>query len=81
MNNIFIFAFAFTFYLPLNFSFVSFFYLFLWISTLVFIYVIRFGGRQVHASEDDGSINHAAVRDLDEDAMRLEQFGTELEGE
>lgn len=42
---------------------------------------IRFGGRQVHASEDDGLINHATVRDLDEDAKRLEQFGEELEGE
>ncbi|CAI8603221.1 unnamed protein product [Vicia faba] len=40
-----------------------------------------FGGRQVHASEDDGLINHATVRDLDEDAKRLEQFGEELEGE
>ncbi|XP_073223932.1 uncharacterized protein [Cicer arietinum] len=40
-----------------------------------------FGGRQIHASEDDGLINHATVRDLDEDAKRLEQFGEELEGE
>ncbi|EEF49443.1 Splicing factor U2AF-associated protein, putative [Ricinus communis] len=40
-----------------------------------------FGGRQVHASEDDGSVNHALVRDLDQDAARLEQFGAELEGE
>ncbi|XP_058770658.1 splicing factor U2AF-associated protein 2 [Vicia villosa] len=40
-----------------------------------------FGGKQVHASEDDGLINHATVRDLDEDAKRLEQFGEELEGE
>ncbi|XP_065866069.1 splicing factor U2AF-associated protein 2 isoform X2 [Euphorbia lathyris] len=38
-----------------------------------------FGGRQVHASEDDGLVNHAHVRDLDEDAARLEQFGAELE--
>lgn len=38
-----------------------------------------FGGRQIHASEDDGLINHASVRDLDEDAARLEQFGAELE--
>jgi len=42
---------------------------------------IRFGGRQIHASEDDGLINHATVRDLEEDAKRLEQFGEELEGE
>ncbi|XP_061342617.1 splicing factor U2AF-associated protein 2 [Gastrolobium bilobum] len=40
-----------------------------------------FGGRQIHASEDDGVINHASIRDLDEDAYRLEQFGAELEGE
>ncbi|KAK7356793.1 hypothetical protein VNO80_16070 [Phaseolus coccineus] len=38
-----------------------------------------FGGRQIHASEDDGSVNHALVRDLQEDAIRLEQFGAELE--
>lgn len=40
-----------------------------------------FGGRQIHASEDDGSVNHALVRDLDGDAIRLEQFGAELEGD
>lgn len=40
-----------------------------------------FGGRQIHASEDDGSVNHALVRDLEEDAARLEQFGSELEAE
>ncbi|CAL0316648.1 unnamed protein product [Lupinus luteus] len=40
-----------------------------------------FGGRQVHASVDDGLVNHALVRDLEEDAKRLEQFGAELEGE
>ncbi|KAG9452887.1 hypothetical protein H6P81_005791 [Aristolochia fimbriata] len=40
-----------------------------------------FGGRQLHASEDDGSVNHAQVRDLEEDAARLEQFGKELEGD
>ncbi|KAL3581737.1 hypothetical protein D5086_016069 [Populus alba] len=38
-----------------------------------------FGGRQIDASEDDGLINHASVRDPDEDAARLEQFGAELE--
>ncbi|KAJ6322522.1 hypothetical protein OIU77_012376 [Salix suchowensis] len=38
-----------------------------------------FGGRQINASEDDGLINHASVRDLEEDAARLEQFGAELE--
>lgn len=41
----------------------------------------RFGGRQIHASEDDGSINHALVRDLEYDAKRLEEFGAELEGD
>ncbi|RVW57507.1 HIV Tat-specific factor 1 [Vitis vinifera] len=40
-----------------------------------------FGGRQIHASEDDGSVNHALVRDLDADAERLEAFGAELEDE
>ncbi|BFG37391.1 hypothetical protein CerSpe_236650 [Prunus speciosa] len=40
-----------------------------------------FGGRQIHASEDDGLINHASVRNLDDDTARLEQFGTELEAE
>jgi HIV Tat-specific factor 1 len=45
------------------------------------IYFTRFGGRQIHASEDDGLINHATVRDLEEDAKRLEKFGEELEGE
>ncbi|KAM7491551.1 hypothetical protein LguiA_034472 [Lonicera macranthoides] len=40
-----------------------------------------FGGRQVHASEDDGAVNHALVRDLDHDAERLEQFGAELEAD
>lgn len=39
-----------------------------------------FGGRQIHASEDDGSVNHALVRDLEYDAKRLEEFGAELEG-
>ena len=61
-----------------------FIYLFLCISTLAIlflIYFIRFGGRQIHASEDDGSVNHALVRDLEEDAIRLEQFGAELEGD
>ncbi|XP_024926271.1 splicing factor U2AF-associated protein 2 isoform X2 [Ziziphus jujuba] len=38
-----------------------------------------FGGRQIHASEDDGAVNHALIRDLDADAMRLDQFGAELE--
>lgn len=40
-----------------------------------------FGGKQVHASEDDGLINHAAIRDLDEEMQQLEQFGAELEAD
>ncbi|KAJ0442707.1 putative RNA recognition motif domain, nucleotide-binding alpha-beta plait domain superfamily [Helianthus annuus] len=40
-----------------------------------------FGGRQIHASEDDGTVNHAAVRDLEYDAEQLERFGAELEAE
>ncbi|CAN0859908.1 HIV Tat-specific factor 1 [Linum grandiflorum] len=40
-----------------------------------------FGGRQIHASEDDGVVNHAMVRDYDADAQRLEQFGAELEAD
>ncbi|KAJ0013306.1 hypothetical protein Pint_20991 [Pistacia integerrima] len=40
-----------------------------------------FGGRQIHASEDDGVVNHAKIRDLEADAVRLEQFGSELEGD
>ncbi|KAB5538616.1 hypothetical protein DKX38_016149 [Salix brachista] len=39
-----------------------------------------FGGRQIDASEDDGLINHALIRDHD-DAARLEQFGAELEAD
>lgn len=39
----------------------------------------RFNQRQIHASEDDGSVNHALIRDLDEEAERLEKFGAELE--
>ncbi|KAL3520444.1 hypothetical protein ACH5RR_018593 [Cinchona calisaya] len=35
--------------------------------------------RQIHASEDDGSVNHALVRDLEAESDRLEQFGAELE--
>lgn len=40
-----------------------------------------FGGRQIHASEDDGSVNHALVRDMEEEADRLDQFGAELEAD
>lgn len=52
--------------------------LFLWLFSSC---VDRFGGRQIHASVDDGSINHAQIRDYDADAARLEQFGAELEAE
>nr|GMC70724.1 splicing factor U2AF-associated protein 2 isoform X3 [Ipomoea batatas] len=38
-----------------------------------------FAGRTVHASEDDGSVNHALVRDWEGEAERLEKFGAELE--
>ncbi|KAF2292034.1 hypothetical protein GH714_000264 [Hevea brasiliensis] len=40
-----------------------------------------FGGRQINASEDDGLVNHTLVRDFDNDAERLEQFGAELEAD
>ncbi|XP_057962874.1 uncharacterized protein LOC131154242 isoform X2 [Malania oleifera] len=40
-----------------------------------------FGGRQIHASEDDGTVNHALIRDYEADAARLEEFGAELEAE
>ncbi|XP_031119722.1 splicing factor U2AF-associated protein 2-like [Ipomoea triloba] len=40
-----------------------------------------FAGRQVNASEDDGSVNHALVRDWEGEAERLEKFGAELETE
>lgn len=46
-----------------------------------FFFPFRFGGRQIHASEDDGVVNHAMIRDWDEDAARLEQFGAELEAD
>ncbi|CAM8960158.1 unnamed protein product [Rhodiola kirilowii] len=38
-----------------------------------------FSGRQIHASEDDGSVDHTKVRDFEAEAERLEQFGAELE--
>ncbi|WOL01296.1 hypothetical protein Cni_G10012 [Canna indica] len=40
-----------------------------------------FGGRQIHASEDDGSVNHALIRDYDAEVSRLEQFGEELDAD
>ncbi|CAD6268872.1 unnamed protein product [Miscanthus lutarioriparius] len=38
-----------------------------------------FGGRQIHASEDDGSINHSLICDYDAEVSRLDRFGEELE--
>jgi len=38
-----------------------------------------FAGRQIHASEDDGSINHTLIRDYDAEVSRLDRFGEELE--
>ncbi|KAL6516774.1 hypothetical protein OROHE_018062 [Orobanche hederae] len=40
-----------------------------------------FGGKQIHASIDDGSVNHALIRDLEEETDRLEKFGAELEAD
>ncbi|XP_021843433.1 splicing factor U2AF-associated protein 2 isoform X1 [Spinacia oleracea] len=40
-----------------------------------------FGGRQIHAVEDDGSVNHAALRDYDDEGERLKKFAAELEAE
>ncbi|KAK6136238.1 hypothetical protein DH2020_030027 [Rehmannia glutinosa] len=40
-----------------------------------------FGGKQIHASIDDGSINHALIRDIEEETDRLEKFGAELEAD
>jgi hypothetical protein len=39
----------------------------------------RFGGKQIHASEDDGTIKHALIRDYDGEVSRLDRFGEELE--
>ncbi|GMH13053.1 hypothetical protein Nepgr_014894 [Nepenthes gracilis] len=40
-----------------------------------------FGGRQVSAIEDDGSVNHSLIRDWNEEEERLEKFAAELEAE
>ncbi|CAN6971064.1 unnamed protein product [Brassica rapa subsp. trilocularis] len=37
--------------------------------------------REIHASLDGGSVNHAAVRDFDSEAGQLDQFAAELEAE
>ena len=41
----------------------------------------RFGGRQIEARVDDGSVKYSQVRDEEEEEKRLEQFGAELEAE
>lgn len=43
------------------------------------VWLARFGGRQISASEDNGLVNYSAIRDLAEEEVRLEQFGSELE--
>ncbi|GJP50841.1 hypothetical protein CLOM_g9998 [Closterium sp. NIES-68] len=40
-----------------------------------------FGGRQISAIEDKGLVNWGLVRDEEEEARRLEQFGEELEAD
>ncbi|KAL6650711.1 hypothetical protein ACP70R_009636 [Stipagrostis hirtigluma subsp. patula] len=37
------------------------------------------GGQQIHASEDDGSVNHTLIRDYDAEVSRLDRFAEELE--
>jgi hypothetical protein len=49
------------------------------ISLSLFLAACRFGGRQIHASEDDGSVNHTLIRDYDAEVSRLDRFGEELE--
>ena len=49
------------------------------IASVRFFLPCRFGGRQIHASEDDGSVNHALIRDYDAEVSRLDRFGEELE--
>ncbi|XP_024358078.1 splicing factor U2AF-associated protein 2 [Physcomitrium patens] len=40
-----------------------------------------FGGKQIEAFEDPGTVNYALVRDVAEEESRLEQFGRELEAD
>ncbi|KAK8937657.1 hypothetical protein KSP40_PGU002375 [Platanthera guangdongensis] len=40
-----------------------------------------FGGKQIHASEDDGVIDHTRIRDHAADAERLDQFAAELDAD
>ncbi|CAF1886637.1 unnamed protein product [Brassica napus] len=50
-------------------------------SDLLLLCECRYSKRQLHASLEDGSVNHAAVRDFDLEAERLDQFAAELEAE
>lgn len=57
---------------------------FWFVAYLVFLFLCgccRYAKRQVHASLDDGSVNHATVRDMDFESKRLEKFTAELEAE
>lgn len=38
-----------------------------------------FGGKQIGAVMDDGSINHALIRDMESEEQRLERYAAELE--
>lgn len=48
---------------------------------MVVSFLIRFGGRQIIAKEDDGLVNYATFRDEEWEELRLEKFGAELEAE
>ncbi|WZZ30769.1 hypothetical protein YC2023_014170 [Brassica napus] len=50
-------------------------------SDLLLLCECWYAKRQIHASLDDGSVKHAAVRDFDLEAERLDQFAAELEAE
>ncbi|KAL8166228.1 hypothetical protein V2J09_007727, partial [Rumex salicifolius] len=39
-----------------------------------------FGGKQIGAVMDDGSINHSLIRDMESEEERLERYAAELEG-
>ncbi|KAL9234850.1 hypothetical protein vseg_009671 [Gypsophila vaccaria] len=40
-----------------------------------------FGGREIHAVEDDGSVNHSLIKDQHDEEERLKKFAAELEAE
>lgn len=50
-------------------------------SDLLLLCECRYAKRQIHASLDDGSVNHAAVRDFDLEPEWLDQFAAEVEAE